>query len=101
MKMGIERALKAAFGDQLVAVEQVEAVDTAATLIAVDGHLDMLRPAIKNYGGTVKVCHYTLRPSKHQDWRFVSACPCACSAFSPPKNRGREAGKLDDLRVLC
>jgi Fe-S cluster biogenesis protein NfuA len=56
MKMGIERALKAAFGDQLLAVEQVEAVDTAATLIAVDGHLDMLRPAIKNYGGTVKVC---------------------------------------------
>ncbi len=45
---------QAAFGDALTGVEQVEAVSTSATAAAVDAHLDMLRPAITSYGGTVQ-----------------------------------------------
>jgi Fe-S cluster biogenesis protein NfuA len=55
MKMGIERALKSAFGDALKEVQQVGAIDTSATMASVDAHLDMLRPAISNYGGSVVV----------------------------------------------
>ena len=47
--------LQAAFGAQLKGVEQVDTIDTRATLAAVDSHLDQLRPAIKSYGGQVKV----------------------------------------------
>jgi alanine racemase len=36
-------------------VQQVGAQDTSATLATVDAHLDMLRPAIANYGGSVVV----------------------------------------------
>lgn len=55
MKMGIERALQAAFGEQLKGVEQVDAQSTSATVAGIDGHLDQLRPAIQSYGGSVKV----------------------------------------------
>ena len=48
-------AAQAAFGAQLKSVEQVDTIDTRATLAAVDSHLDQLRPAIKSYGGQVKV----------------------------------------------
>ncbi|CAL5437528.1 unnamed protein product [Camellia sinensis] len=44
MKMGIERVLKEKFGDAVKDIRQ-----------AVNGHLDILRPAIKNYGGNVQV----------------------------------------------
>ncbi|XWS31861.1 hypothetical protein CRYUN_Cryun23aG0112000 [Craigia yunnanensis] len=44
MKMGIERVLKEKFGDAVEDIRQ-----------AVNGHLDVLRPAIKNYGGSVEV----------------------------------------------
>jgi len=59
MKMGIERALKSAFGDALLEVQQVNAVDTSASLATIDAHLDMLRPAISNYGGSVQVLELT------------------------------------------
>ena len=58
MKMGIERALRAAFGDQ---VKEVVAVggggggDPVATVESVDMHLNMLRGAISAYGGGVEV----------------------------------------------
>lgn len=55
MKMGIERTLRATFGDQVVEVAQVDKVDLRASVAAVDAHLDMLRPAIKNFGGSVEV----------------------------------------------
>ncbi|GMH45517.1 hypothetical protein BSKO_13474 [Bryopsis sp. KO-2023] len=55
LKMGIERALKAKFGDQLKEVMQVDAIDTSASITTVDSHLDLLRPAIEGYGGKVDV----------------------------------------------
>ena len=48
-------ALQSAFGGALKGVQQVGAQDTSATLATVDAHLDMLRPAIANYGGSVAV----------------------------------------------
>lgn len=56
MKMGIERSLKAAFGDALEEVVQVNAQqEGTATVEAVDSHLDMLRGAINALGGSVEV----------------------------------------------
>lgn len=55
MKMGIERALKGAFGDKVVQVMQVGAPDTAASVPAVDMHLNMIRGAISSLGGSVEV----------------------------------------------
>ena len=47
--------LQSAFGEALKGVQQVGAQDTSATLASVDAHLDMLRPAISNYGGSIVV----------------------------------------------
>lgn len=56
MKMGIERSLRAAFGDALEEVVQVNAQQEGeATREAVDSHLDMLRGAIVSLGGSVEV----------------------------------------------
>ncbi|EPS68303.1 hypothetical protein M569_06470, partial [Genlisea aurea] len=59
MKMGIERALKEKFGEALKDVRQIHQISddqtTTTTIEAVDSHLDILRPAIKNYGGSVRV----------------------------------------------
>jgi NFU1 iron-sulfur cluster scaffold homolog, mitochondrial len=58
MKMGIERALKAAFGPALKEVIQVGGspdADPGATVDAIDIHLNMLRGAIHSYGGSVEV----------------------------------------------
>eukprot|EP00270_Netrium_digitus_P014289 TRINITY_DN4836_c0_g1_i2.p1 TRINITY_DN4836_c0_g1~~TRINITY_DN4836_c0_g1_i2.p1 ORF type:complete len:547 (+),score=147.99 TRINITY_DN4836_c0_g1_i2:51-1643(+) len=57
MKMGIERALRSKFGDQLQDVQQVGggAGPPRATVEAVEKHLDILRPAIINFGGKVEV----------------------------------------------
>ncbi|KAA8549055.1 hypothetical protein F0562_000739 [Nyssa sinensis] len=56
MKMGIERVLKEKFGDAVKDIRQVNDDQISETTIeAVNGHLDILRPAIKNYGGSVEV----------------------------------------------
>lgn len=80
MKMGIERILKEKFGDAVKDIRQVydeEVTETTIEVVillanivmlelnflsffihvlqAVDGHLDILRPAIRNYGGSVEV----------------------------------------------
>eukprot|EP00898_Chlorokybus_atmophyticus_P007762 jgi/Chlat1/7988/Chrsp7S07745 len=55
MKMGLEKSLRAHFGDILKEVVQVDKTDITATVQKVDAHLDMLRPAITNYGGSVEV----------------------------------------------
>ncbi|CAL5433511.1 unnamed protein product [Camellia sinensis] len=57
MKMGIERVLKEKFGDAVKDIRQVYDDDhtSETTVEAVNGHLDILRPAIKNYGGSVEV----------------------------------------------
>uniref|UniRef100_A0A0D6QVR1 NIF system FeS cluster assembly NifU C-terminal domain-containing protein n=1 Tax=Araucaria cunninghamii TaxID=56994 RepID=A0A0D6QVR1_ARACU len=55
MKMGIERVLKEKFGDALREIRQVDQQDMSATVASVNSHLDMLRPAIHNYGGSVEV----------------------------------------------
>jgi Fe-S cluster biogenesis protein NfuA len=57
MKMGIERSLRGAFGDQVKEVISVGggAVDASATVESVDVHLNMLRGAINAYGGSVQV----------------------------------------------
>ncbi|KAF3776893.1 NifU-like protein 1 [Nymphaea thermarum] len=56
MKMGIERVLKEKFGDQIKDIVQVsEEQPVRTTVDSVNAHLDILRPAIKNYGGSVEV----------------------------------------------
>ena len=56
MKMGIERSLRAAFGDQLKEVISVGGPpDSSANVESVDMHLNMLRGAIAAYGGSVEV----------------------------------------------
>lgn len=56
MTMGIERVLKEKFGDALKEICQVyDNQITETSVEAVNGHLDILRPAIKNYGGSVHV----------------------------------------------
>eukprot|EP00191_Tetraselmis_sp_GSL018_P010034 CAMPEP_0177616742 /NCGR_PEP_ID=MMETSP0419_2-20121207/24373_1 /TAXON_ID=582737 /ORGANISM="Tetraselmis sp., Strain GSL018" /LENGTH=229 /DNA_ID=CAMNT_0019114931 /DNA_START=86 /DNA_END=776 /DNA_ORIENTATION=- len=55
MRMGIERSLQAAFGDELKQVVQVKREEEPADLASVDAHLDMLRPAITSYGGSCEV----------------------------------------------
>nr|XP_043636050.1 nifU-like protein 1, chloroplastic [Erigeron canadensis] len=56
MKMGIERVLKEKFGDALKDIVQVFDEQPAETTVeAVNRHLDILRPAITNFGGNVDV----------------------------------------------
>lgn len=63
MTMGVQRALKAAFGDQLEEVVQVEEEGGIApggegremTVAGVDTLLALLRPAVANYGGNMEV----------------------------------------------
>ncbi|XP_058083355.1 nifU-like protein 1, chloroplastic [Magnolia sinica] len=56
MKMGIERVLKEKFGEAVKDIKQVsDDQQTETTVEAVNGHLNILRPAIKNYGGSVEV----------------------------------------------
>ncbi|KFK30728.1 hypothetical protein AALP_AA6G019600 [Arabis alpina] len=56
MTMGIERVLKEKFGDALKDIRQVYDEEVKQiTVEAVNAHLDILRPAIKNYGGSVDV----------------------------------------------
>ncbi|MCO5548348.1 hypothetical protein L7F22_001805 [Adiantum nelumboides] len=55
MKMGIERVLKEKFADALKEVVQVDQQQVGASIQSVNAHLDILRPAIHNYGGSVDV----------------------------------------------
>ncbi|KAK4257238.1 hypothetical protein QN277_006852 [Acacia crassicarpa] len=56
MKMGIERVLKEKFGDAVKDIQQVYDDEKKETTVeAVNNHLNILRPAIKNYGGSVEV----------------------------------------------
>ena len=50
---------------------QVDKIDTTASVLSVNTHLDVLRPAIKNYGGTIEV-------QKVRPWR-LSRCGEYCS----------------------
>ncbi|KAJ7523359.1 hypothetical protein O6H91_18G048500 [Diphasiastrum complanatum] len=54
MKMGIERVLKEKFGEVLKEVIQIDPQMLQATVAGINAHLDMLRPAIRNYGGMVE-----------------------------------------------
>ncbi|KAL5060719.1 hypothetical protein RYX36_032323 [Vicia faba] len=57
MKMGIERVLKEKFGDSIKDIVQVFDDDQSkeTTVEVVNNHLEILRPAIKNFGGSVEV----------------------------------------------
>lgn len=56
MTMGIERVLKEKFGNAVKDIRQVnDELVNETTVEAVNRHLDVLRPAIKNYGGEVDV----------------------------------------------
>lgn len=55
MKMGIERVLNEKFGALVKDVVQVDQQQAGATIMGVDSHLEMLRPAIHNFGGFVQV----------------------------------------------
>ncbi len=47
--------MQATFGEQLLEVQQVDQTDISACVESVKSHLDMLRPAIQGYGGSVEV----------------------------------------------
>lgn len=55
MRMGIEQALRAAFGEKVAQVVQVGRAEQPVTVDTINEHLEMLRPAITNYGGCVDV----------------------------------------------
>ncbi|CAK9211624.1 unnamed protein product [Sphagnum troendelagicum] len=55
MKMGIERVLKEKFGAAMKEIIQVDKQDIGASVSAVNAHIEILRPAIRNYGGIVEV----------------------------------------------
>ncbi|XP_057439184.1 nifU-like protein 1, chloroplastic [Lotus japonicus] len=56
MKLGIERVLKEKFGDAVKDIVQVYDEEPKETTVeAVNNHLEILRPAIKNFGGSVQV----------------------------------------------
>lgn len=56
MKMGIERVLKEKFGDAVKDIREINEEQVNKTTVeTVNRHLDILRPAIKNYGGKVNV----------------------------------------------
>ncbi|GAB2282152.1 NifU-like protein 1, chloroplastic [Dionaea muscipula] len=56
MKMGIERVLREKFGEAVKDIRQIyDEPITGTTIEVVNRHLDSLRPAIKNYGGSVEV----------------------------------------------
>ncbi|PIA60941.1 hypothetical protein AQUCO_00300452v1 [Aquilegia coerulea] len=56
MKMGIERVLKEKFGDAVKDIRQVfDEQQNELNVEVVNRHLDILRPAIQNYGGSVEV----------------------------------------------
>ncbi|KAL8054624.1 hypothetical protein ABFX02_04G004800 [Erythranthe guttata] len=56
MKLGIEKVLKEKFGDAIKDICQVyDQQITETNVEAVNRHLDILRPAIKNFGGSVEV----------------------------------------------
>ncbi|KAM4085961.1 hypothetical protein ACJW30_10G066500 [Castanea mollissima] len=55
MTMGIERVLKEKFGDAVKDIQQVYDEVQETNVEAVNAHLDILRPAIKNFGGNVEV----------------------------------------------
>ncbi|XP_042450856.1 nifU-like protein 1, chloroplastic [Zingiber officinale] len=55
MKMGIERVLKEKFGEAVKDIQQVEEANIETTVEAVNNHLEILRPAIRNYGGSIEV----------------------------------------------
>ncbi|KAG9457758.1 hypothetical protein H6P81_002266 [Aristolochia fimbriata] len=56
MKMGIERVLKEKFGEAVKDIRQVfDEIQAETTVGAMNDHLEILRPAIKNYGGSVEV----------------------------------------------
>ncbi|KAL5863079.1 hypothetical protein ACOSQ3_000593 [Xanthoceras sorbifolium] len=56
MKMGIERVLKEKFGEAVKDIRQVYDEEARETTVeAINSHLDILRPAIKNFGGSVEV----------------------------------------------
>ena len=58
MTMGVERSLKAAFGSALKEVVPLDAPAEApppgVTVAAVNSLLDLLRPAVQGYGGSVE-----------------------------------------------
>ncbi|KAL6759775.1 NifU-domain-containing protein [Haematococcus lacustris] len=81
MKMGIERALKAAFGDALLEVVQVDKVDVATASVAnINAHLDMLRGAIHNFGGSVEVVE--VQGSACTVLYKVGPWPCTCCCLT-------------------
>lgn len=55
MKGGIERVIRSTFGEQVRDILQLDAKDPSASVEMVDNHLNMLRGAITNFGGSVDV----------------------------------------------
>ena len=48
--------VQATFGEQLLEVQQVDQIDTSASVESVNSHLDMLRPASQGYMVVVLRC---------------------------------------------
>mmetsp|Transcript_11237 Transcript_11237/g.31312 ORF Transcript_11237/g.31312 Transcript_11237/m.31312 type:complete len:480 (-) Transcript_11237:42-1481(-) len=93
MSMGIERALRNHFGSLLKQVVRVDpgaggGSDEGVAPSAVDAHLDMLRSAIENYGGSVRV-------------KSVDGAVCVVQYKGPPPlSKGIEAAIKDSFPAL-
>lgn len=93
MKMGIERCLVAAFGDQLKEVIEIGggAEKIPPTVESVDAHIDGLRGAIAAYGGSVQVAMVD-PPHAHID--YVGPKPLAYGLVMALKDKFPELGDI-------
>lgn len=93
MKMGIERCLIAAFGDQLKEVIEIGggAEKIPLSVESVDAHIDGLRGAIAAYGGFVKV---TSVDPPHARIEYVGPKPLAYGLVMALKDKFPELGDV-------
>lgn len=93
LKGGIETSLRAAFGEQLVEVAQVNGPDDAgASVSSVDAHLDMLRPAIQGYGGSVQVLFVGDGRCK---LRYIGPAPIATGIMAAIKDKFPDINEVE------
>lgn len=91
MKMGVEANLRETFGDALKEVVQLNGVAAPTDAAAIDAHLEMLRPAIKNYGGSVEVLKFE---DGVVDLEFSGPAPLAAGIQAALKDKFPEVADI-------
>mmetsp|Transcript_24265 Transcript_24265/g.79140 ORF Transcript_24265/g.79140 Transcript_24265/m.79140 type:complete len:456 (-) Transcript_24265:2156-3523(-) len=94
MKSGIETTLRRIFGEAVREVVQVDSQFAPATVEAVDEHLDLLRNAITNYGGSVEV---TSVQGNTCELKFEGPQPLAMGIAAAVRDKFPD---LTDVRIL-